>query len=185
MRTLFHAACLIASVVAAIGATSAQAQGGSGGGWQCVTYARSISAFDIRGNANTWWGQAAGRYQRGTAPAAGAVLAFKSAPGMRAGHVAIVREVLSNRELRIEHANWTIRGGVERDARAIDVSAAGDWSEVRVTYGSGLGQRVNPTFGFIYANAAPAMQMARAPRAPLQLGSDLVQLAAYEVGSAG
>lgn len=183
MRTLFHAACLIASVIAATGATSAEAHGG----WQCVTYARSVSSFDIRGNANTWWGQAAGRYERGNTPAPGAVLAFKSAPGMRAGHVAIVREVISDRELRIEHANWSVPGRVERDARAVDVSPAGDWSEVRVTYGSGMGQRVNATFGFIYASgsAAPAMQMARAPRAPLQLGSDLVQLAAYEASTAG
>ena len=56
----------------------------------------------------------------------------------------------SERELIINHANWTVRGGVERNARVVDVSDAGDWSAVRVSYGSGMGTRVNPTFGFIY-----------------------------------
>ena len=123
------------------------------GGWQCVTYARTITDVSIRGNANTWWGQAAGRYERGKTPSTGAVLAFKSIPGMRAGHVAVVKDVVSDRELIIDHANWSRRGGVERNARAIDVSEAGDWSEVRVTYGNGMGTRVNPTFGFIYPSA--------------------------------
>jgi surface antigen len=120
-------------------------------GWQCVTYARTITDVSIRGNANTWWGQAQGKYERGNTPAPGAVLAFKSIPGMRAGHVAVVKEIISDREVAIDHANWTVRGGVERNARAIDVSEAGDWSAVRVSYGSGMGNRVNPTFGFIYA----------------------------------
>ena len=182
MRTVFHAATLIASLVAGTAATTAEARG-----WQCVTYARSISDFDIRGNANTWWGQAAGRYERGQAPAAGAVLAFKANAASRMGHVAVVREVVSPRELRIDHANWSVRGGVERDARAIDVSAAGDWSQVRVTYGRGMGTRVNPTHGFIYARGAatPAIQMTKAPRAPLQLASDVVELASVEATTAG
>lgn len=185
MTRLFGAAALLATAVAVAAPGVANA-----GSWQCVTYARSVSNFNIRGNANTWWSQADGRYQRGHAPAAGAVLAFKSIPGMRAGHVAVVREVLSDREVRIDHANWTVRGGVERDARAVDVSPAGDWSAVRVSYGHGMGTRINPTFGFIYAGGgtppvqmAP-VQMAHAPRAPLQLGSDLAQLAAVEASTA-
>lgn len=120
-------------------------------GWQCVTYARTITDVSIRGNANTWWGQAAGRYERGKTPATGAILAFKSIPGMRMGHVAVVKDVVSDRELVIDHANWTRRGGVERNARVIDVSDAGDWSAVKVSYGNGMGTRVNPTHGFIYA----------------------------------
>lgn len=181
MTRLFRAAALLATTVAVAAPGVANA-----GNWQCVTYARSVSAFDIRGNANTWWGQAEGRYDRGHAPAAGAVLAFRSAPGMRAGHVAVVREILNEREVRIDHANWTVRGGVERDARAVDVSPAGDWSEVRVSYGRGMGTRINPTFGFIYAGGGtPAVQVARAPRAPLQLSSDVIELAGVEAGAAG
>ncbi len=138
------------AVAACLFGTAAVAPAEARGGWQCVTYARTITDVSIRGNANTWWSQAAGRYERGKTPAAGAVLAFKSVPGMRAGHVAVVKDVLSDRELIIDHANWSRRGSVEHNARAIDVSEAGDWSEVRVSYGNGMGTRVNPTFGFIY-----------------------------------
>src|SRR3546814_20806319 len=71
---------------------------------------------------------------------------------MRAGHVAMVSKVLSNREVLLNHANWSYRGGVEQDALAVDVSPEGDWSEVRVWYGpSGqLGIRYNPAYAFIY-----------------------------------
>ena len=51
--------------------------------WQCVTFARSVSGIEIRGNANTWWSQAEGRYERGHAPKAGAVLAFSPTSRMR------------------------------------------------------------------------------------------------------
>ncbi len=168
---------LVACLSAICAVAPAQAHG-----WQCVTYARTITDVSIRGNANTWWGQAEGRYARGTTPAPGAVLAFKSEPGMRAGHVAVVREVLSSRELRIAHANWSRRGGIERDARAIDVSEAGDWSKVRVSYGSGMGTRVNPTFGFIYpASKSTEIVAAPATVAPrFVLGADVVQLALLE-----
>lgn len=155
-------------------------------GWQCVTYARTITDVTIRGNANTWWGQAAGRYERGKTPTAGAVLAFKSIPGMRMGHVAVVKDVVSSRELVIDHANWTRRGGVERNARVVDVSDAGDWSAVKVSYGSGMGTRVNPTFGFIYPSngprefAEPRVQFASVSRPALPLPSDIRALAEVE-----
>ena len=155
-------------------------------GWQCVTYARTITDVFIRGNANTWWGQAEGRYDRGTTPAAGAVLAFKSAPGMPMGHVAVVKDIVSARELIIDHANWTRRGGIERSARAIDVSEAGDWSAVKVSYGNGMGSRVNPAFGFIYAGAAEQADLATSPRlipgrrlGPL--GAEIAMLAKAEI----
>lgn len=125
--------------------------------WQCAKYARVISGIGIRGNANTWWGQAAGRYARGHAPKVGAVLAFAPTKRMRLGHVAMVSEVVSDREVLLTHANWSRRGGVERDVRAIDVSADGDWSQVKVWYGPqhGLGASTYLTKGFIYADPAP------------------------------
>lgn len=158
-------------------------------GWQCVTYARTITDVSIRGNANTWWGQAEGRYERGNTPAPGAVLAFKSIPGMRAGHVAVVKEIISAREVAIDHANWTVRGGVERNARAIDVSPNGDWSEVRVSYGSGMGNRVNPTYGFIYSGEIGAphtqheIQFAEARPHGSLIDASVVQLAAAETAA--
>ena len=119
--------------------------------WQCVTFARSVSGIQIRGNANTWWGQAEGRYARGHAPKIGAVLAFEATRRMRVGHVAMVSTVVSDREVLLTHANWTRPGQVETGARAIDVSAAGDWSEVRVQYGSNMGTSNYSTKGFIYS----------------------------------
>lgn len=125
--------------------------------WQCAPYAREISGIRIHGNANTWWGQAAGRYERGRTPRAGSVLAFEPTRRMRVGHVAMVSKVVGERELLLTHANWSRRGGIERDVRAVDVSAANDWSEVKVWYGpqGGLGTSVYPTSGFIYSDKAP------------------------------
>lgn len=126
--------------------------------WQCVPYARKISGINIHGNANTWWGQAEGRYQRGHTPEEGAVLAFASHGKMQLGHVAMVSKVVSDREILLTHANWSRPGRVETDVRAVDVSAAGDWSEVKVWYGpiGDLGTTVYPTKGFIYPDAGPA-----------------------------
>ena len=119
--------------------------------WQCVTFARSVSGIQIRGNANTWWNQAAGHYARGHAPKVGAVLAFAATRRMRVGHVAMVSTVVSDREVLLTHANWSRPGRVETGVRAVDVSAAGDWSEVRVQYGSAMGTSSYPTKGFIYS----------------------------------
>ncbi|GAA0323385.1 hypothetical protein GCM10009087_37090 [Sphingomonas oligophenolica] len=124
--------------------------------WQCAPYAREISGIDIHGNANTWWSQAAGHYARGHAPKAGAVLAFASNGRMRLGHVAMVSEVISDREVLLTHANWSRPGRVETNVRAVDVSEAGDWSLVKVWYGpqGGLGTTAYPTKGFIYSDRA-------------------------------
>lgn len=153
--------------------------------YQCVTYAREVTGVEIRGNANTWWSQAEGKYQRGKAPKAGAILAFKSMRGMPAGHVAVVSQIINDREVLLDHANWSSRGRVEHGVRAIDVSPEGDWSQVRVWYaGIGdLGTRTNQTFGFIYPGTHPApVYAAAAPhkaRGSL-LSSDVIQLAMLE-----
>lgn len=124
---------------------------------QCVPFARQVSGIQIQGNALTWWDQAAGRYARGKTPQVGAVLAFSATARMRYGHVAMVSQIVSDREVLLTHANWSRPGGIERDVRAIDVSEAGDWSAVRVWYGpmGGLGLSAYPTKGFIYADGLP------------------------------
>ncbi len=137
--------------------------------WQCVTYARSVSGIQIRGNADTWWSQAAGRYARGQQPRAGAVLAFEATRRMRVGHVAMVAAVVNDREVLLDHANWSRRGGVERNARAIDVSEAGDWSRVRVQFGGAMGTSTYPTKGFIYGGTTVDAEVQLASRpAPTQ-----------------
>lgn len=132
--------------------------------WQCAPYAREVSGIQIRGNANTWWGQAAGHYDRGHSPKVGAVLAFQASHRMRVGHVAMVSKLVNDREVLLTHANWSRPGRIETDVRAVDVSDAGDWSVVKVWYApqGGLGTSTYPTNGFIYSgHALPTTQIAQ------------------------
>lgn len=128
-------------------------------GLQCVPYARALSGVTIFGDAHTWWGQAEGKYARGDAPKVGAVLAFQPHGKMRLGHVAAVRRVLDDRTIIISHANWStiggVRGHIEEDVRAVDVSEENDWSAVRVWYtpNAALGSTEWPAHGFIYPKA--------------------------------
>lgn len=129
----------------------------AGGFLQCAPYARQVSGIQLFGNANTWWNQAEGHYDRGHQPRIGAVLAFSSSRAMPVGHVAMVSKVVGDREVLLTHANWSYRGGIERNVRAIDVSPNNDWTDVRVWYGpiGDLGLRSNPASGFIYPEQAP------------------------------
>lgn len=132
---------------------------------QCVPFARSLSGVSLTGNAQRWWPAANGIYERGITPKVGAVMVFKPTTWMRLGHVAVVRRVVGGREIRIDHANWgkKHRGRISLDALVIDVSAANDWSQVRVWYdpAESMGGRVNPVHGFIYPATQPA-QLQRA-----------------------
>ncbi len=127
---------------------------------QCVPFARQLSGVQIFGNAKTWWVQAAGRYARGSEPKVGAVMSFKATRSMPLGHVGMVSRIVSDREVLIDHANWSLIGGrrgqIERGAKVIDVSAKGDWSAVRVWYAPlrGLGTSTYPLNGFIYKDKA-------------------------------
>lgn len=125
-------------------------------GLQCVPYARALTGVEIRGDAHTWWGQADGRYQRGSQPKVGAVMSFRPHGNMRLGHVAAVRRIVDERTLIISHANWSTidggRGHIEDDVRVVDASEANDWSRVRVWYtpNAALGGTEWPLNGFIY-----------------------------------
>jgi len=126
------------------------------GGISCVPYVRQATGMAIRGNGGDWWHNAAGLYARGHAPEPGAVLAFARTGQMRSGHVAVVQEVVSAREILIHHANWggpgIRRGSIMQDVSVIDVSLNNDWSSVRVQVGrdqESLG-RIYPIQGFIY-----------------------------------
>jgi surface antigen len=149
---------------------------------QCVPFARSDSGIELKGNANIWWNEAAGRYERGSRPEPGSVLSFSANGRMRLGHVAVVSHVVGAREIEIDHANWWgpgSRGGVTRGVPVIDVSPDNDWTEVRVSLGGGEFGSVYRTHGFIYdrpdsgtmlANATPAraggVQTVSSPIAP-------------------
>lgn len=151
--------------------------------WQCVTFAREVSGIEIYGNAHTWWSQAAGKYERGQEPRVGSVLAIAPGGSSRLGHVAMVSRIVSDREILLTHANWSRRGGVERDVLAVDVSPQGDWSQVKIWYApvGGLGGTVYRAHGFIYGDdsvdtPAPSVldrpiltAVATTPRSPLVL----------------
>ena len=125
-------------------------------GLQCVPFARAMTGVTIFGDAHTWWRQAEGKYERGSKPRVGAVMAFIPHGNMRLGHVAAVRKIIDRRTLLISHANWStidgMRGHIEEDVRVIDVSEDNDWSRVRVWYtpNSALGGNEWPLHGFIY-----------------------------------
>ena len=137
--------------------------------WQCVPFARMVSGIQIFGDAWTWWGKAAGKYETGHTPKSGSVLVFRPQGAMKLGHVAMVNKVITDRIVQVTHANWSeingARGQVEQDVTVIDVSPKGDWSEVKVWYDPGrdLGSTTYPTYGFIYQDQN-AMRLAAAVR---------------------
>ena len=143
---------------------------------QCVPYAREVSGISIHGDAHTWWSKADGRYAKGRTPEVGAILAFRPSHAMPLGHVAVVAEVLDDRRIVLNHANWSGPGVIEDHAIAVDVSEAGDWSSVRVWYGPihSLGSRHNPTFGFIY-DSTPDQR-----RDPITIAAEEASLDAVE-----
>ncbi|MDB5373860.1 MAG: amidase [Belnapia sp.] len=126
------------------------------GGISCVPYARAVTGMQVSGNGGDWWGNAAGLYDRGQRPEAGAVMAFRANQGMSRGHVAVVRQVLNRREVLIDHANWggpgIRRGSVMQNVTVVDVSDRNDWSAVKVQsgYNAEAFGRTYPTYGFIY-----------------------------------
>ena len=158
----------MALVLTVLPVSAAQAQF-----WQCVAYARQATGVSIHGNAKTWWNQAAGRYDRGDRPVEGAVMAFAASGGMPLGHVAVVTKIVSDREVLLDHANWSRPGRIEHGVRAVDVSERGDWSTVRVYYApiGGLGLRTNRVQGFIYPSvpSAPVTYAAASSGAELAL----------------
>jgi surface antigen len=118
---------------------------------QCVPFARRESGVEIYGDANTWWRQAQDRYETAETPEEGAVLVLRGYASANRGHVAVVKEVVSPRMIIVDHANWLNGGEITRDVPIMDVSEAGDWSEVRVWHvpGRHWGGRTYDVQGFI------------------------------------
>lgn len=130
---------------------------------QCVPYARQESGLPIRGNAATWWRSAHGIYRRNYVPAPGAVMVFRSSRRNPYGHLAVVRQVLNDRKIVVDHANWLNRGRIHRGTPVVDVSRSNDWSAVRVWYSPGkrLGAHVFPVSGFVHREKIPAGELFR------------------------
>ena len=118
---------------------------------QCAPYAREHSKIKIFGDAYTWWDQASGKYPRGSAPEKGSILVLYNYAGAERGHLAVVRTLVSAREIRVDHANWLNDGSIYVNNPVLDVSSANDWSQVRVfnLETGAWGSRVYPVRGFI------------------------------------
>lgn len=126
---------------------------------QCVPYARSLSGIPIRGDAWTWWPQAAGKYQRTHRPTVGSVIVFSKTRRNKYGHLAVVTQIVNDREIVARHANWLNKGRIHLDTPIRDVSPNNDWSAVRVWYTPGkvFGLNDYPVEGFIH----PSRQASR------------------------
>ncbi|MDB5734236.1 MAG: hypothetical protein JWP16_1889 [Alphaproteobacteria bacterium] len=145
-------ACLLLSgCISAPGFREQGERAEAGDHLQCVPYARLHSSVKLYGDAYTWWQKAAGRFARGTRPREGAVMVLNNYAGPERAHVAVVRKIVSPREVRIDHANWFDDGAIYVNDPVIDVSDENNWSSVRVwnIRTGAWGGRVYPVQGFI------------------------------------
>jgi surface antigen len=125
---------------------------------QCVPFARDHSQIKIFGDAYTWWDQAAQKYQRSSTPQSGSVMVLSGYAGPERGHVAVVQKIISDREIRVDHANWLDDGSIYLNDPVVDVSQDNDWSTVRVfnIQTGAWGGNVYPVKGFILPNQGGA-----------------------------
>jgi surface antigen len=146
-------------LLAVSGAVSAGASDGGGriagegprvAGLTCAPFARELSGMALYGDAAEWWGEAAGRYQRGSRPEPGGILVFRRSGRLPEGHVSVVSRVLDARRIQVTQANW-VPEELDQDQLVVDVSPENDWSAVRVWYPpvAALGSFAYATFGFI------------------------------------
>ena len=98
----------------------------------CVEFARNLSGLAIFGDAKYWWARASSLYARASHPVEEAVMVFSGSAKLKKGHVAVVSEIVSPREIRVEQANWMNKGEIDHATPVLDVSAKNDWSKVRV-----------------------------------------------------
>ena len=69
---------------------------------------------------------------RAGAPVENAVIVFSASSRLRLGHVAVVTNIVSTREIRVDQANWQNHGEIDHATPVLDVSPKNDWSQVRV-----------------------------------------------------
>jgi hypothetical protein len=138
---------------------------------QCVPFARRESGVEIYGNANTWWQQARDRYETSADPDEGSVMVLRGYNTNTRGHVAVVREVVSERLIIVDHSNWLNTGEITRDVPIRDVSEAGDWSQVQVwnVPGRHWGGRTYQVQGFIQNMLTEAERQRQAEQAAMQV----------------
>jgi hypothetical protein len=117
----------------------------------CVEYARMRSGLAVFGDAKYWWGRAHNLYARVSHPVEEAVMVFSGSKRLRRGHVAVVTDIVSPREILVDQANWQNHGEIDHATPVLDVSKNNDWSQVRVwdINSNQFGAHVYPISGFI------------------------------------
>lgn len=135
---------------------------------QCVPYARAHSDVKLHGDAFTWWDKAAGRWTREARPRQGAVMVLDGYAGRARAHLAVVRRIVSDREIRVDHANWLDDGAIYLNDPVMDVSPGNDWSKVRVwnIKTGAWGGRTYPVRGFIGPQPAGDSRLASTTSKP-------------------
>jgi hypothetical protein len=102
-------------------------------------------------------------------PQEGAVMVLTNYAGAERGHLAVVRRLISAREIRIDHANWLDDGAIYVNDPVMDVSTGNDWSLVQVwnIRAGGWGARTYPVQGFIGPDRSNSERIAQSlpPRA--------------------
>ena len=128
-----RAVCLILLLCVALAACGGRVRvdAGQPAAIECAPFARALTGLALSGAAADWWPQAQGRYGRSRQPEVGAVLVFGRSGRLPSGHVAVVSQVVSRRQILVTSANW-LHHRVTEDQPVQDVSADGDWSVVRV-----------------------------------------------------
>jgi surface antigen len=135
---------------------------------ECAPFARALSGVKLYGPAGDWWWKAQGKYARAYAPEVGSVLVFAKTARLRDGHAAVVSKVISGRQILVTQANW-VHHRVTEDQPVVDISRAGDWSEVRVWWppSGQMGVTEYKAMGFIASSRSASHEMlaARTPGA--------------------
>ncbi|MDR3529288.1 MAG: CHAP domain-containing protein [Rhodopila sp.] len=153
-RIAFRLLPLLCLILAACGSNRGGARPGDYVGGtaavECAPFARALTGVSLSGAAADWWWQAAGHYTRTQKPEVGSVLVFRRSGRLPYGHVAVVSQVLSRRQIMVTQANW-VHHRVTEDQPVIDTSEDGDWSAVRVWWppSGQMGGSEYGTFGFI------------------------------------
>lgn len=135
---------------------------------ECAPFARVLSGVRLYGPAADWWWEAEGHYARTPYPAEGSILVLRRTARLPEGHVAVVSRVLSRREILVTQANW-VHHRITEDQPVVDVSAANDWSVVRLWWppAGAMGETAYPAYGFIRPSwpATHQQLIATVPRA--------------------
>ena len=145
-----------------------------------------LDADSARGVGNRCHDRILGRFARGPSPKAGAVMVLDGYAGPNRAQVAVVRELVDARDIRVDHANWLDDGAIYLNDPVRDVSHDNDWSQVRIynVKTAAWGGRIYSVQGFIGPDApgpdAQTMHLAQNPSSVARPGDEIGALIAAD-----